>query len=132
MKSLSCFLSEFEEFTYSSPYGKSLELTFLFISKQELDEFKKFLNLHGYESNGEFNTSFKKLHFKISCFIIHERVHTYLIGKYLYGVVFGSGVYSKMGMDDMFYIRTRVRSTDQYSCVHVASKINDEWKIEGF
>lgn len=132
MKSLSDFISEFEEFTYMSPYGKALELTFLFRDKQELDEFAKFLKLHGYESDSKFNNSFRKLTFKISCFIIHERVYTYITGKYLYGVVLGSGVYSRIGIDDLFYIRTRVRSTNQYSCVHIASNINNEWKIQGF
>lgn len=49
MKSLSDLLSEFEDYTNISKYGKCLELVLLFNNVQQINQFQDYLELHGYE-----------------------------------------------------------------------------------
>lgn len=129
MKSLSDLLSEFEEFTNISKYGKCLELVLLFNNNQQINNFQKYLELHGYKRIHQ--NQFKKLDVKIACHTFSEELGRYFVGRYLYSIVFMGTTIDNITMTELFWYRTRVRDTDQYSTIHLAYNFSDSWEVEG-
>lgn len=129
MKSLSDLLSEFEEFTNISKYGKCLELVLLFNNVQQINNFQKYLELHGYERTH--HNQFKKLDIKIACHTFNEELGRYFVGRCLYGIVFMGNCLNEMSMEEVFWYRSRVRDTDQYSTIHLAYENDGSWEVEG-
>lgn len=129
MKSLSDLLSEFEEFTNISKYGKRLELVLLFNNNQQINNFQKYLELHGYERTR--HNQFMKLGVKVACHTFSEELSRYFVGRYLYSIVFMGTTIDNITMTELFWYRTRVRDTDQYSTIHLAYNFSDSWEVEG-
>lgn len=129
MKSLSVLLSEFEEFTNISKYGKCLELVLIFNNIRQINNFQKYLELHGYKRAHQ--NQFKKLDVKIACHTFNEELGRYFVGRYLYGIVLMGNVIDNMTMEEVFWYRSRVRDTDQYSTIHLAYNFSDIWEVEG-
>lgn len=129
MKSLSDLLSEFEEFTNISRYGKFLELVLLFNNTQQINSFQEYLELHGYERTR--HDQFMKLGVKVACHTFSEELGRYFVGRYLYGIVFIGNTIDNINMAEVFWYRTRVRDTDQYSKMHLAYNFNGSWEVEG-
>lgn len=129
MKSLSDLLSEFEEFTNISKYGKCLELVLLFNNNQQINNFQKYLELHCYKRIHQ--NQFKKLDVKIACHTFNEELGRYFVGRYLYGIVLMGNAIDNMSMEEVFWYRSRVRDTDQYSTIHLAYNNDGSWEVEG-
>lgn len=129
MKSLSDLLSEFEEFTNISKYGKCLELVLLFNNNQQINNFQKYLELHGYERTR--HSQFMKLGVKVVCHTFSEELGRYFVGRYLYGIIFIGNAVNNITMEEVFWYRSRVRDTDQYSTIHLAYNSEGGWGVEG-
>ena len=129
MKSLSDLLSEFEEFTNISKYGKCLELVLLFNNVKQINQFQKYLELHGYKRTR--HDQFMKLDVKIACHTFNGELGRYFVGRYLYGIVLMGNCIDEMSMEEVFWYRSRVRDTDQYSTIHLAYNNDGSWEVEG-
>lgn len=129
MKSLSDLLSEFEEFTNISKYGKCLELVLLFNNVQQINHFQKYFELHGYERTR--HDQFMKLGVKVGCHTFNEEFGRYFVGRCLYGIILVGNCIGKMSMEEVFWYRSRVRDTDQYSTIHLAYNNDGSWEVEG-
>ena len=129
MKSLSDLLSEFEDYTNVSRYGKCLELVLLFNNNQQINNFQKYLELHGYERTR--HNQFMKLGVKVACHTFSEELGRYFVGRYLYGIVFMGNTIDNINMAEVFWYRSRVRDTDQYSTIHLAYENDGNWEVEG-
>lgn len=129
MKSLSDLLSEFEEFTNISKYGKCLEVVLLFNNTQQINSFQEYLELHGYERKR--HDQFMKLNVKVACHTFSEELGRYFVGRCLYGIILVGNCIGKMSMEEVFWYRSRVRDTDQYSTIHLAYNNDGSWEVEG-
>lgn len=129
MKSLSDLLSEFEDYTNISSYGKCLELVLLFNNTQQINSFQEYLELHGYKRTH--HNKFMKLGVKVACHTFSEELGRYFVGRYLYGIIFMGNTIDNITMAEVFWYRTRVRDTDQYSTIHLAYNFNGSWEVEG-
>lgn len=129
MKSLSDLLYEFENYTNLSRYGNCLELVLLFNNTQQINSFQEYLELHGYERTH--HNQFKKLDVKVACHTFNEELGRYLVGRHLYGIIFMGNTINNITMAEVFWYRTRVRDTDQYSTMHLGYNFNGSWEVEG-